>query len=171
MSLISSTASTSNRPCRVQPMLSQIERIRDLKTGAKNQRDRGIKGYPRAISMLQEAIAIARAELDESTVGERRAQLATELSDCFGLLGGVERRWAEQCAADDDREQHLRDSVRAYDEGYKFESDPQYGIANSYNLVNRLLVRLLLVRGALAANNAVVLDPDIPALNLADEFE
>ena len=49
-------------------MPTEIERIRDLKTGAKNQRDRGSKGYPRALSMLQEAIAIASAGLDQSTV-------------------------------------------------------------------------------------------------------
>jgi hypothetical protein len=66
-------------------MPTPIERIRELKTGAKNQRDRGVKGYPRALSMLKEAIAIAQADLGESTVAERRSQLASELSDCYGI--------------------------------------------------------------------------------------
>jgi hypothetical protein len=151
-------------------MPTQIERIRDLKTGAKNQRDRGTKGYPRALSMLRDAIAIARADLDESSVAELRTQLATELSDCFGLVGGVERRWADESAGEE-RALHLKASIRAYDDGFKFESDPQYGIVNSYNLVNRLLIRLLLSPGALVADDAVVLDPNIPPVKLAHELE
>jgi hypothetical protein len=151
-------------------MPTPIESIRELKTGAKNQRDRGAKGYPRALSMLKEAIAIAQADLDESTVAERRSQLASELSDCYGLVGGVERRWADEFD-DDERVLHLKASVRAYDDGFKFESDGRYGIVDSYNLLNRLLVRLLLRPDALAADDAVVLDPDIPPVNLRRELE
>ena len=66
-------------------MSTSIERIRNSRPGAKNRRDRGVKGYPRALS-LKEAIAIAQADLDESTVAERRSQLASELSDCYGLV-------------------------------------------------------------------------------------
>jgi hypothetical protein len=151
-------------------MPTPIERIRELKTGAKNQRDRGLKGYPRALSMLNEAITIARADLDESTVTERRLQLAAELSDCYGLVGGVERRWANESKADE-RTLHLKSSIRAYDLGFKFESDPQYGIVDSYNLLNRLLVRLLLRPEALDVDGVVELDPDIPAVNLKVELD
>lgn len=151
-------------------MSTSIERIRELKTGAKNQRDRGIKGYPRALSMLREAIAIAREELANTDLAERRIQAATELSDCFGLIGGVERRWADE-AAGDERSVHLKAAIRAYDEGFGFESDPQYGIVNSYNLVNRLAVRLLLAPGSLATDDSVVLDPDIAPLNVGKELD
>ena len=151
-------------------MSTPIERIRELKTGAKNQRDRGARGYPRALSMLAEAIAIARDDLDTSTGAERRAQLATELSDCFGLVGGVERRWADESEADE-RKLHLKASILAYDSGFAFESDSQYGIVDSYNRLNRLLVRLLVRPDALAADETVVIDPEIPAVNLRREFE
>src|SRR5262249_58065661 len=146
-------------------MPTSIGRIRELKTGAKNQRDRGVKGYPRALSILKEATAIAQAELDQSTVAEHRSQLASELSDCYGLVGGVERRWAEECKGDESVP-HLKASIRAYDDGFKFESNPEYGIVDSYNRLNRLLVRLVLRPHALDAVDAVVLDSDIPPANL-----
>lgn len=151
-------------------MPTQIDRIRDLKTGAKNQRDRGIKGYPRALSMLQEAITIAKAELAGCTMAEYCAQLAAELSDCFGLIGGVERRWADE-STDGERARHLKSSIRAYDAGHTYESDPRYGIVNSYNLVNRLVIRLLLWPAALAGDSSAVLDPEIGPLNLAGELD
>lgn len=151
-------------------MPTQIERILEIKTGAKNQRDRGIKGYPRALSMLEDAITRARTELDDCTVAEYRAQLAAELCDCFGLVGGVQRRWADATDGDE-RLGHLKASIRAYDDGFVFESDPHYGIVNSYNLVNRLVVRLLLAPSALAAGGAAVIDPEIAPLNLAMELD
>jgi hypothetical protein len=151
-------------------MPTSIERIRELKTGAKNQRDRGVKGYPRALSMLKEAIAIAQADLDESTVAERRSQLASELSGCYGLVGGVERRWADEFQGDESVP-HLKASIRAYDDGFKFESNPEFRIVDSYNRLNRLLVRLQLRPDALDAVDAVFLDPDIRAVNLRGEFE
>jgi hypothetical protein len=151
-------------------MSTPIERIRELKTGAKNLRDRGARGYPRALSMLTEAIAIARDDLDRSTGAERRAQLANELSDCFGMVGGVERRWGDESEADE-RTLHLKAAIRAYDSGFAFESDSQYGIVDSYNRLNRLLVRLLVRPDALAADDVVVIDPEIPAVNLRREFE
>jgi hypothetical protein len=151
-------------------MPTEIERIRDLKTSAKNQRDRGSRGYPRALSMLQEAITIAQTELKRSTVVEYRGQLAAELSDCFGLVGGIQRRWAEESSRDE-RAPHLKASIRAYDEGFKIESDPQYGIVNSYNLVNRLVVRILLMPDALVVADGLLLDPEIAPLNLTHELE
>jgi hypothetical protein len=151
-------------------MSTVIEHIRELKTGAKYQRDRGVKGYARAISDLEEAITVAQAGLGESAAGEVRSQLASELSDCYGLVGGVERRWADEFKGDESVP-HLKASIRAYDEGFRFESDPEYGIVNSYNLLNRLLVRLLLRPEALAVHDAVRLDPKIPPVNLTEEFK
>ncbi len=63
------------------------------------------------------------------SIMERRAAL--ELADCWGSLGGVQREQGRLAEA--------RDS---YDQGYKIESDSRLKVANSYNLVNRLLVRL-----------------------------
>jgi hypothetical protein len=155
---------------QAHPMPKRIGHIRDLKTAAKNQRDRGPKGYSQAVSILREAISIALGGLEETAVAENRADIAKELCDCFGLVGGVERRWGE-VSSGDERAQHLKASIRAYDEGFKFESNPQFGIVDSYNLLNRLLVRLLLSPDAIVVDNAVVFDPDIPPVILKDEFE
>ena len=146
------------------------EQIRALKTAAKNQRDRGIRGYPRAEALLREAIAIGEAELRSSSVPERRVEMAAELSDSYGVIGGVQRRWADETAGAE-HEEHLKSSIRAYDDGFGYESDPQYGLVNSYNLVNRLLVRLIWDPEALAAQRQVVIDGTTPALNLAAELD
>jgi hypothetical protein len=151
-------------------MSTPIEQVRDLKTSAKNQRDRGSKGYPRALTTLEEATAIANAELSTNPPAETRMSLAKELSDCYGLIGGVHRRCADESAGEK-RATQLKASIRAYDEGHRYESDPQYGIADSYNLVNRLLVRLLLAPDALTSDAATVLDANIEPLRLAHELE
>lgn len=151
-------------------MTTRIEQVRNLKTSAKNQRDRGGKGYARALAMLEEAIAIANAELSANPSAETRVAFARELSDCYGLMGGVHRRCADE-AGGGERVTQLEASIRAYDQGHRYESDPQYGIVDSYNLVNRLLVRLLLAPDALTSNAAIVLDPNVAPLHLAHELE
>lgn len=120
-----------------------LDVIRDLKLQAKNQRDRGFAGYPRAVKRATEAIAQLEQAMAQTSVPEARLPLAKELADCHGLVGGVERRWALEGPAQE-RESHLIRSVAEYDSGHCYESDPQYGIINSYNLVNRLTSRILL---------------------------
>lgn len=151
-------------------MQTPIEQVRNLKTSAKNQRDRGGRGYPRALAMLDEAIAIAKAELGAMPTADARVAFVRELSDCYGLMGGVHRRCADE-ATGNERATHLKASILAYDEGHRYESDAQYGIVDSYNLVNRLLVRLLLAPEALTTDEAVVLDANIAALHLVYELE
>src|SRR5688572_25277144 len=149
---------------------TRIEQVRDLKTSAKNQRDRGSKGYSRALAMLEDAIAIANGELSTKPPAETRMAFAKELSDCYGLMGGVHRRCADESEGDT-RATQLKASIRAYDKGHRYESDPQYGIVDSYNLVNRLVVRLLLAPDALASDAALVLDANIEPLHLTHELE
>ncbi|MDM0029469.1 hypothetical protein [Variovorax saccharolyticus] len=149
-------------------MTPELERIRELKTSAKNQRDRGIKGYPRALASLREAIALGE-EAVQAPLPELAARSAAELCDCFGLTGGIERRWADELEGED-RIAHLKLAVLAYDAGHGYESDPRYGISNSYNLVNRLIARLLLAPEALQADQPLALD-GIAALHLATEFD
>ncbi len=156
------------------------ERIRELKTQAKNRRDLG--RYERAAKLLEEAIAIAKKELEATNVAEWRATLASELADCYGLLGGVERRWAlDPKSTPSERAEHLRRSVDAYDNGHRFEADRAFGLANTYNTLNRLLSRLLLDPGLLAAGGErsgregsesvdVRRDLEVIAGNLQDEL-
>jgi hypothetical protein len=151
-------------------MVASTERIRGLKTEAKNRRDRGLRDYARAVALLEEAIRIGAEGLDHTNVSEVQSQLANELADCHGLVGGIQRRWAEDGPAEE-RNEHLRASIRAYDTGYKFESDPRYGIVNSYNLLNRLISRLLLRPDLLSIRQPVDLGPDIETLDVRQELE
>jgi hypothetical protein len=119
-----------------------IERIHDLKTQAKNRRD--MRRWQRAVSLLQEAIALGTEEFGNARgLPEWQARMAAELADCWGILGGVERRWAFELAGDKRlRLEHLDRSIAAYDEGYRYEQmDP--GRQSTYNRLNRLIVRLL----------------------------
>jgi hypothetical protein len=150
-------------------MQTRIEQVRTLKTSAKNQRDRGGRGYARALAMLDEAIAIANAELNANPPADARLAYARELSDCHGLMGGVHRRCADE-EAGEKRIEQLKASIRAYDKGHRYES-PEYGIVDSYNLVNRLLVRVLVAPEALTMDADLVLDPDIDPVNLPREIE
>jgi hypothetical protein len=150
-------------------MQTRIEQVRNLKTSAKNQRDRGGKGYARALTMLDEAVAIANAELSANPPADARLAYARELSDCHGLMGGVHRRCADE-AAGEKRIEQLKASIRAYDKGHRYES-PEYGIVDSYNLVNRLLVRVLVAPEALTMDADLVLDPDIDPVNLPRDIE
>jgi hypothetical protein len=148
---------------------TSIQRIRELKTEAKNRRDRGLRGYPRAVELLNDAIRLGKTQLAGSSSAEVQAQLAVELADCHGLLGGVERRWALE-GPEEDRAAHLLASISAYDDGCRLEDDKRCGIVNSYNRVNRLLVRLLLQPECLDLGGTVDLGAGTVALDVRQEL-
>lgn len=70
-------------------------------------------------------------ELGESA-SEGEAEVAEQLADCWGIIGGVYRAQGR-----------LADAKEAYDKGYVFESSRRFDILNTYNRVNRLVVRIL----------------------------
>jgi hypothetical protein len=120
-----------------------LQTIRDLKTKAKNRRDLG--RYDGAEKILKdEAIPLLEEELSATDRAEWKAQLASELADCFGILGGSYRRWGLESKTEQERILYLRKSVGAYQQGYELENNPEYHIVNSYNLVNRLVSYILL---------------------------
>lgn len=123
-------------------MISALDKIRQLKTQAKNRRD--LERFDRAAHILEEAISLARTELDNASVLEYQSQLASELADCYGMLGGIHRRWGLGIQDTEERQVHLGMSIDAYDHGYQVEMKPEYKLDNSYNMVNRLVGRLLL---------------------------
>jgi tetratricopeptide (TPR) repeat protein len=63
---------------------------------------------------------------------ERRNRIAAELSNCYGVRGGLLRRTGA-----------LEDSLSSYRTGCEIEQDSRYGISNSYNLVNELVLQIL----------------------------
>jgi hypothetical protein len=150
-------------------MNSVIKQIQDLKTEAKNQRDRGIRGYARALKSLENALAAASACLAETTVSDVARDAAKELADCHGMMGGIQRRWALE-GPEVERRTHLASSCKAYDSGYGYEWNETYKIYASYNLTNRLFGRVLIDPDLLRKDETVDLGDAIPPLNVPHEL-
>lgn len=143
-----------------------FEQIVDLKTKAKNRRDLG--RYDRAAAFVREAIALAKKDL---AVPALRSKLASELADCYGILGGIERRWAlDSNTPVEKRAGHIRESVRAYDQAWALESG-DYGVSSSYGMVNRLVSRILADPQALSGGHVTELGEGIEALEVRAELE
>ena len=130
-------------------MSDPLDNIRKLKKRAKSQRKRG--KYESALSFLKQAIESAQRELDLQSTDLEKKPFAFEVGDCHGIKGGIYRRWAldekerltDPGQSESARRKHnelMIKSIKAYDEGFKFEST--YGNVNSYNMVNRLVNRL-----------------------------
>ena len=132
-------------------MIDLLKTVRDLKTKAKNRRDDGL--FQQGVDFAQEAIALLERELADASSQEWRSQVAAELADCYGIIGGIQRRWG---LALDGKERllHLEASRDAYEKGYGCEREENCGVVNSYNLVNRLVGRVLL-------DPAIELDEDL----------
>src|SRR5262245_49766966 len=123
-------------------MEDKLRIVRDLKTKAKNRRD--LERYESAASFLETAIQILESALADSTMANRKSQLASELADCYGLLGGINRRWGLSLTEPEKRQELLRESFNSYNKGYQeYEAHEEYRITNSYNLLNRLVSLLL----------------------------
>jgi hypothetical protein len=99
---------------------------------------------------------------------EDEVEIARQLADCWGMLGGVYRAAGELSNAKD-----------AYDTGAVYEKSPRFRILNTYNQVNRLVVRILEQPDLLSPAGDVVTDlperRDVPMRALlremADEIE
>lgn len=109
-------------------MSSVLEEVRALKEGARTDTLRG--KYNEALDSLKTAIDLLSSELENAEEDPR--ELAIQLADCYGMAGGVCRRMG-----------NLDESIKMYDTGYKYESNRSYKISSSYNLTNRIVIRIL----------------------------
>jgi tetratricopeptide (TPR) repeat protein len=154
----------TNNPKVEERMATVLDELRNLKTQAKNRRD--LRRYNSAARLLERAIALATTNL---AIGELRGQMAEELADCNGLLGGVQRRWALESDGEE-RSLHLVESIRAYDAAWEFESG-DYGVVNSYGMVNRLVSRLLLTPDSLFAEGLTDFGKNVQPLAMRAQFQ
>lgn len=145
-------------------MSTVLDEIRNLKTQAKNRRD--LRRYDSAARILERAISLATGYMSD---GELRGQMAEELADCNGLLGGVQRRWALESDGEE-RSLHLVDSIQAYDAAWGFESG-DYEVVNSYGMVNRLVSRLLLIPDSLFAKGITDFGKKVQPLAMRTQLE
>jgi hypothetical protein len=136
-------------------MSDVTQRIVDLKTQAKNRRD--LKRWDRAAALLKQAIGLAEREYNSTSAPEWRATMASELADSWGILGGLQRRWALDPKSDAaQRTERLERSIDAYDKGYEYEKESPLGGTSTYNKLNRLLVRVLRSPELLATDGRAV---------------
>jgi len=143
-----------------------FDTIVELKTKAKNRRD--LERYDRAVAFVQQAIDLAKKELETP---EFRSKMASELADCNGLLGGIERRWALlPGSSKEHRGEHLRKSIGAYDEAWVYESG-NYGVSSSYGMVNRLISRVLADQNALKEGYVTFLGEGMKPVAVRSELE
>ncbi len=83
-----------------------------------------------ALQYLRDLGAPHLKAAEEATEGE--IAVAEQLADCWGIIGGVYRAQGD-----------LEGARVAYDNGYAYESSKRFNILNTYNRVNRLVVRIL----------------------------
>lgn len=145
-------------------MATASDEIIALKTQAKNRRD--LRRYDRATEILKRAIEIAKSNLPNEGL---RSRMAEELADCYGLLGGVQRRWALESDGAE-RRLHLAESIRAYDAAWEYETD-DYGVVNSYGMVNRLVSRVLLNSDSLFTEDVTDFGEGVAPLAMREELE
>lgn len=115
-------------------VLAQVMR---LKQYARMSRDGASKNPARleaARKDLVSAVKLLEDAQKHTNNEEYKRALARELADCYGMLGGIYRRKAEQ----EGSESNLKDAATMYERGLQSEAD------DSYNLSNSLVISILL---------------------------
>jgi tetratricopeptide (TPR) repeat protein len=88
-----------------------------------------------SINDMERALSLVEEQQNDDKLGnyatERRNRIASKLADCYGIQGGLRRRAGA-----------LKEALSSYQHGREVEQDPRYGISNSYNLVNELVLGL-----------------------------
>lgn len=147
----------------------KLDSIRNLKTKAKNRRDRDM--FDRAAKILLQAAELGESGFDSGSV-DSRPSYASELADVYGMLGGITRRQGLDAMDAEIRDSLLRESFEYYDRGYSYERS-SFGVSDSYNLVNRLVSRILLDPSVLAKSTTddASSDPEAAMLRMLEEAQ
>ncbi len=132
------------------------DNAKELKGLARTQRASGHHGE--AAKALEKAIALLEGSTHTADP-VLQPGAAEQLADLYGMLGGTLREQGD-----------LIGSARAYDKGFRYESDPRYGIHSSYNAVNRLTTRILLYPHSLAEPASLQAQPALEFVNVPVEL-
>jgi tetratricopeptide (TPR) repeat protein len=82
--------------------------------------------------LLNELSTLNDSKINVAFTSSNLQKLAGEVADCFGISGGAYRRMGK-----------IDEAIEMYDKGYEYEANPDYEIQSSYNLVNRIVLRIL----------------------------
>ncbi len=121
-------------------MVDEFNDVLALKASAKSARDDG--DWVGAIDDLKEAVFLLRHRTPDPST-QLPSRLASEFADTYGLIGGVQKRWGLQLDGEA-RQQHLEESIAAYDQGFHYEKNLGLSDASTYNRVNRLVGQVLI---------------------------
>ncbi len=131
-----------------EDVLSEVGRLKNM---ARWHRESGRPAeaaalFDRAAKLLEDVRAAIPREGGSLVEGN----IARELADCYGSLGGA---WRSAGFYDK--------AVDSYDRGYTLEGDEKYRIVSSYNLVQCLVARMLLQPDDIGSNPWVVKEKDV----------
>ena len=127
---------TQLAPYKERSRYHRTEALEAMDEGDQVQADRDFAAAAAAMSEAIDYVKGLGAPDPESKEPANEAEIimATQLADCWGILGGVHRAHGPD---------YWEDAISAYDNGNRYESSTRFNILNTYNRVNRLVVRIL----------------------------
>jgi tetratricopeptide (TPR) repeat protein len=136
-------------------MTDVLEKVKNLRKAARTARDAAVLDHDLdalddARSHYEEAIALLTPLIParDTKWSETDKEHAQRLYQCLGSLGGTWRDAAELEPDTRKKQSNWNQSITCYDDGYKIESGtnelyPDFKFCDSYNLLQRLVVRIL----------------------------
>jgi DNA-binding transcriptional MerR regulator len=138
-------------PYKLRSRRYRKQALKALETGdlaqAAQDFERSRQAIREALDYLEDLGAPDLRTPEPASEGD--AEIAKQLADCWGVLGGIYR------AEGDDQ---LRHAKQAYDTGFTYEGCKRFNLPSSYNRVNRLVVRILETPGLLVEPLPLVMD-------------
>lgn len=113
----------------------------DLKLRSRTARNAGrLQDAAELLTRAVDALELELSKVHRATankepgvpVSQEARQIAVELADCLGSLGGIRRRQGD-----------IAEALKRYGRGKDLEQDDRYRMANSYNLVQSLVLPIL----------------------------
>jgi hypothetical protein len=127
---------------------------------ANGDRSKAEEEFRSAETAIEEAFQyLAKYERpDPETPGhasEGEITVAEQLADFWGIRGGLYRSRGSALPDGSGGGADLETAIQAYDRGARYESSERFGLLNSYNTVNRLVLRIIRQPDILNAEEAV----------------
>jgi hypothetical protein len=143
------------------PFKLRVKRHREnmITALANGDRSRAEEEFRSAESAIDQAFEyLAKYERpDPDTPGhasEGETTVAEQLADFWGIRGGLYRSRGSALPGGSGGAD-LDTAIQAYDQGARYESSERFGLLNSYNTVNRLVLRIIRKPDILNAEQAV----------------
>jgi tetratricopeptide (TPR) repeat protein len=120
-----------------------LDSVIELKRKAKNRTE--ASRYEKAIELISNAIKILTTDIDINSLPPADIlSIYSELADCYGIQGGIYRRWSISLNNTlDEKSLCMRDSYLSYEKGAEIEEMIGKEIPNSYNSLNKIISHIL----------------------------